>query len=72
MLFEARKKSENKFDFGGNLPYVVSMNQIQDLIRQINNAERMGLSIAEITEAKKVLQIEFAKLAFIVDKAVKL
>jgi hypothetical protein len=47
------------------------MNQIQDLIRQINNAERLGLSIAEITEAKKVLQIEFAKLAFIVDQAVK-
>ena len=47
------------------------MNQIQDLIRQINNAERLGLSIAEVTEAQKVLKIEFAKLAFDVDQTLR-
>ncbi len=47
------------------------MNKIQDLIRQINNAERLGLSIAAVTEAKKVLQLEFASLHFDVDQALR-
>ena len=45
------------------------MTKIQDLIDQINNAERLGLSVAEVTEAKKVLAIEFAGVAFDVDQA---
>ena len=48
------------------------MNQIKVLVQEIENAERLGLSIAEITEAKKMLQLEFAKLAFIVAQTLKL
>ena len=47
------------------------MNKIQELIDQINNAERLGLSVAEVTEAKKVLAIEFAGLSFDVDQALR-
>jgi hypothetical protein len=47
------------------------MTKIQDLINQINNAERLGLSVAEVTEAKKVLQLEFASLHFDVDQALR-
>jgi hypothetical protein len=48
------------------------MDQIKVLVQEIENAERLGLSIAEVTEAKKLLKIEFAKIAFIVDQALKL
>jgi hypothetical protein len=48
------------------------MEKIQVLVQEIENAERLDLSIAQITEAKKILQIEFAKLAFIVDRTLKL
>ena len=47
------------------------MTKIQDLIDQINNAERLGLSTGEVTSAKKELQIEFAGLAFDVDQALR-
>ena len=47
------------------------MNKIQDLIDQINNAERLGLSTGEVTSAKKELQIEFAGIAFDVDQALR-
>jgi len=47
------------------------MNQIQDLIRQINNAERLGLSSGEVLSAKKDLQIKFAGLHFDVDQALR-
>ena len=48
------------------------MEKIQVLVQEIENAERLDLSIAQITEAKKMLQLEFAKLAFIVDRTLKL
>ena len=47
------------------------MTKIQDLIDQINNAERLGLSTGEVTSAKKELQLEFAGLAFDVDQALR-
>ena len=47
------------------------MNKIQDLIDQINNAERLGLSTGEVTSAKKELQIVFAGIAFDVDQALR-
>ena len=47
------------------------MTKIQDLINQINNAERLGLSTGEVTSAKKELQLEFARLAFDVDQALR-
>ena len=48
------------------------MEKIQVLVQEIENAERLDLSIAEITEAKKMLQLEFAKLAFIVAQTLEL
>ena len=51
--------------------YTVGMIKIQDLIDQINNAERLGLSTGEVTSAKKELQLEFASLAFDVDQALR-
>ena len=51
--------------------YTVGMTKIQDLIDQINNAERLGLSTGEVTSAKKELQLEFAGLAFDVDQALR-
>ena len=47
------------------------MTKIQDLINQINNAERLGLSTGEVTDAKKELELEFASLAFDVDQALR-
>ena len=47
------------------------MSKIQDLIDQIMNAERLGLSVGEVTDAKKELQLEFAGLAFDVDQALR-
>jgi len=47
------------------------MNKIQDLIDQINNAERLGLSTGEVTSAKKELQLVFAGIAFDVDQALR-
>ena len=35
------------------------------------NAERLGLSVGEVTSAKKELQLEFAGLAFDVDQALR-
>lgn len=51
--------------------YTVGMTKIQDLIDQINNAERLGLSTGEVTSAKKELQLVFAGLAFDVDQALR-
>jgi len=47
------------------------MTKIQDLIDQINNAERLGLSTGEVTSAKKELQLVFAGIAFDVDQALR-
>ena len=47
------------------------MTKIQDLIDQINNAERLGLSTGEVTSAKKELQLVFAGMAFDVDQALR-
>jgi len=47
------------------------MNKIQDLIDQINNAERLGLSSGEVLSAKKELQLVFAGLHFDVDQALR-
>ena len=47
------------------------MNKIKELIDQINNAERLGLSVGEVTSVKKELQLEFASLHFDVDQALR-
>ena len=48
------------------------MENIKMLVQEIENAERLDLSIAEVTEAKKQLQLAFAELAFIVAQTLKL
>lgn len=45
------------------------MTKIQDLIDQIMNAERLGLSVGEVTSAKKELELEFGGLHWDVNKA---
>ena len=47
------------------------MTKIQDLIDQINNAERLGLSIAEVADAKQELVLALAQVAFDVDQALR-
>ena len=47
------------------------MTKIQDLIDQINNAERLGLSIAEVADAKQELALALAQVAFDVDQALR-
>jgi len=42
---------------------------MNELINQINNAKRLGLSIAEVTEAKKQLAIALAKVTFDANQA---
>ena len=51
--------------------YTVGMTKLQDLVDQINNAERLGLSTGEVTSAKKELELEFASLAFDVSQALR-
>ena len=48
------------------------MENIKILVQEIENAERLGLSIGEINEAKKQLQMAFADVAFIVAQTLKL
>tara|TARA_B100000405_G_scaffold165853_1_gene115921 strand:- start:3791 stop:3991 length:201 start_codon:yes stop_codon:yes gene_type:complete len=45
------------------------MTQIQDLIDQIMNAERLGLSVAEVADAKQQLALALAQVAFDVNQA---
>ena len=45
------------------------MTKIQDLIDQIMNAERLGLSVAEVADAKQELALALAKVAFDVNQA---
>ncbi len=66
-----KKKIEIFLDFYPNVSYVIGMNKIKELIDQINNAERLGLSVGEVTSAKKELQLEFASLHFDVDQALR-
>ena len=47
------------------------MTKIQYLIDQINNAERLGLSIAEVADAKQELVLALAQVAFDVDQALR-
>jgi len=49
--------------------YTVGMTQIQDLIDQIMNAERLGLSVAEVADAKQQLALALAQVAFDVNQA---
>ena len=45
------------------------MTKIQDLIDQINNAERLGLSVAEVADAKQELALALAQVTFDVNQA---
>jgi len=49
--------------------YTVGMTKIQDLIDQINNAERLGLSVAEVADAKQELALALAQVTFDVNQA---